>query len=162
MLENATYFEDRAVAVQEACEGDDRDLARQAVDCEQYMFQGMSLLDVAVNAECNRFVQTKSCTEAIHFRLYGDLSPYDTNLSWLGAFSFFALLALFSSTWIFWLIAVALSGFVFFILDLVPATYPLPRIMFTLPPSSDGWRRSTQRRSIPQGFPHQPSQNAIL
>jgi hypothetical protein len=162
MRENAIYFEDRAVAVQEACEGDDRDLARQAVDCEQYMFQGMSLLDVAVNAECNRFVQTKSCTEAIHFRLYGDLSPYDTNLSWLGAFSFFALLALFSSTWIFWLIAVALSGFVFFILDLVPATYPLPRIMFTLPPSSDGWRRRTQRRSIPQGFPHQPSQNAIL
>ena len=162
MLENAMHFEDRAVAVQEACEDDDRDLARQAVDCEQYLFHGMSLLDVAVKADCNRFVQTKSCTEAIHFRLYGDLSPYDTDLSWLGAFSFFALVGLFSSTWIFWLVAVALSSFVFFILDLVPATVPLPRIMFTLPPISDGWRRRTQRRSIPQGFPHHPSQNAIL
>jgi hypothetical protein len=162
MLENATYFEDRAVAVQEACEDDDRDLARQAVDCELYLFQGMSLLDVAVKAQCNRFVQTKSCTEAIHFRLYGDLSPYDSNLSWFGAFTFFALVGLFVSTWSMWLAAVALSSFVFFILDLVPATFPWPRIIFTLPPSSEFWRRRTQRRSIPQGFPHQPSQNAIL
>ena len=38
------------------------------------------------------FLQTVSCTEAIHLRLYGDLSPYDTNLSWLAALAFFATL----------------------------------------------------------------------
>ena len=162
MLENAMFFEDQAVTVQEAAEQDDRDLAKRSVDFEQYLFWGLTLLDVAVMAKCYRFLQTVSCTEAIHLRLYGDLSPYDTNLSWLAALAFFATLGLFCPTWREWLIAVALSGFVLFILKLVPATFPLPRIVFTLPPRSNCWRGRTQRRSVPQGFPRQPSENAIL
>jgi hypothetical protein len=162
MQENAMFFEDQAVTVQEVAEQDDRDLAKRSVDFEQYLFWGLTLLDVAVMAKCYRFVQTVSCTEAIHMRLYGDLSPYDTNLSWLGALAFLATLGIFCPTWREWLIAVALSGFVLFILKLVPATFPLPRIVFTLPPRSNSWRGRTQKRSIPQGFPRQPSQNEIL
>ena len=65
MIENADFFEGKAVDVQEAAEEDDRRLALQSVDCQMKLFWGSSLLDIAVKSKSNRFVETPSCKQAI-------------------------------------------------------------------------------------------------
>ena len=46
-------------------------------------------------------------------------------------------------------------------MGLLPAIFP-SYLEWTKPPISDGMRRRTQRRSIPDGFPHSPGENNIL
>ena len=138
MTENADFFESKAIAVQEAAAEDDRDLALKSVDCQLYLFWGSSLLDLAVKSASHRFVETKSCTQAIQYRLYGDLSPYDSE-------TMFGL---------FRIIAAVLSG------GLLAAFSGV--LAFTPPPMSEGFRRITQRRRIPKGYPHAPSENPTL
>jgi hypothetical protein len=75
LLENADLFESQAIAVQEAAEHDDLDMALKSVDCELFVFRGWALLDVAIESGCKRFVETKTCRKAIYNRLYGDISP---------------------------------------------------------------------------------------
>lgn len=122
MLQNATFFEDQAVAVQEAAEIDDRDQARKSGDCVQYLFRGMSLMNVIVKAKCGQFVQAECCTEAVTLRLYSDLLQYETDFSWFGECAFCCILLFFFSTWRDWGIAVFVSFAVLIILVLVPAT----------------------------------------
>jgi len=140
MLENANYFEDQAIVVQKAAEEDDRDLAFKSVDCELYLWRGMALMDVAVKSECHRFVETECCTQAIQYRLYGDLSPYAASETLLGRCKIFA------------------SVFSFGILPILMPNF----LVWTPPPMSPVLRRRTQRRETPMGYPYQPSTNAAL
>jgi len=139
MIENADFFEGKAVDVQEAAEEDDRRLALQSVDCQMKLFWGSSLLDIAVKSKSNRFVETPSCKQAIQYRLYGDLDPVENSESWTAQLKLFAA---------------SLS------LGLLPAFSDV--VKFTPPPNSTGFRRMTQRRRIPKGYPNSPSVNPIL
>ena len=139
MAQNADFFEQKAIDVQEAAAEDDRDLALKSVDCQLYLFWGASLLDIAVKSESHRFVETESCTQAIEYRLYGDLSPYDTSETFFG--------------WLKLVMAVGSFG-------LLPAVSGW--LDFTPPPTSEGFRRIAQRRRIPKGYPNAPSDNPIL
>lgn len=139
LTENADFFEDRAIAVQNAAEEDDRILALQSVNCEIILFWGSSLLDIAVKSESHRFVETPSCMLAIQHRLYGDLDPFENSESWTAYFKFFAA---------------GLS------LGILPALFNV--VKFAPPPESKGFRRLTQCRRIPKGYPNSPSDNPIL
>jgi hypothetical protein len=63
LLNNADDFENLAIDVQNAAVEDNRDMAIKSVDAELYLFRGMSLLDVAVLSESNRFIETECCTQ---------------------------------------------------------------------------------------------------
>ena len=139
MIENADFFEGKAIDVQDAAEEDDRRLALQSVDCQLNLFWGSSLLDIAVKSKSNRFVETPSCKQAIEYRLYGDLDPVENSESLTAQLKLFAA---------------CLS------LGLLPAFSDI--VKFTPPPKSKGFRRMTQRRRIPKGYPNSPSVNPIL
>ena len=139
LTENADYFEDKAKDVQNAAEEDDRILALQSVDCELTLFWGSRLLDIAVKSESHRFVETPSCMLAIQHRLYGDLDPFENSESWAAYF---------------YLFAAGMS------LGILPAFSDI--VKFAPPPVSIGFRRSTQHRRIPKGYPDSPSVNPIL
>jgi hypothetical protein len=139
MLENANFFEEKATLVLQAAEDDDRELAASSLDCDLLLWRGMSLMDVAVQCECFRVLETGCFKEAINSRLYGDLSPYGNDTLW-GQLK----LMFFTLT------------FGFF-----PAFFPWT-IQWAPPPVSECMRRSTQRRVTPEGYPNSPSLNPTL
>jgi hypothetical protein len=139
MLDNADYFENQAVRLLQAAEEDDREKAVQSLDCELNLWRGMSLLDLAVQGQCYRFVKTESCVQAIYARLYGDLAAEGTETLWTNLKIIIGLLTF----------------------GLVPA-FSRSFLRWAPPPDTPVLRRSTQRRVTPKGYPYSPSENDIL
>ena len=141
MMENSIFFDRRATDVQRAAEEADenRELAAESLNCDLFLWRGVSLMDLAVLGECESFLKTEGFTRSVDCRLYGDLSPDGNN-------SFWRQFKLIFSTLTFGL----------------PPTF-FPRFLeWAPPPRSDLVRHSTQRRVIPKGYPHRPSQNPTL
>ena len=134
---------DRASKVQQAAErlhkqtSNDGDTLR-GLNCELPLWRGYSLLDLAVKSESKGFVE-KTCRQAIDFNLYGDLNPYTNGTYW---------------------------GTLKILVGMIPIFWFLPALFnwveFTPPPTHQAWRRRTQRRLIPEGYPYQPSKNLEL
>jgi hypothetical protein len=133
MIENADYFEQLAVSVQNIAEDDESDLALSSLDCELLLWRGMALIDLAVESRSLRFLE-ECCPEAINIRLYGDLKANSSDAR---------------------ILIGVLSG------GILPALFP-SFLEWNKPPVSDAMRRQTQRRSIPEGYPHAPYENKIL
>ena len=131
--ENADYFEQLAVSVQNIAEDDEPDLALSSLDCELLLWRGMGLIDLAVESRSVRFLE-ECCPEAINIRLYGDLKANSSDARII--------------------IGILSMGF-------LPAVFP-SFLEWNKPPVSDSMRRQTQRRSIPEGYPHAPCENKIL
>jgi hypothetical protein len=145
LLDNSIFFSKKAADVQRAAEEDDesREIAAASLDCDLFLWRGISLMDLAVKGDCESFLETESFKRCVHRRLYGDLSP-DGNDTWWHQFKL-----------IFSTLTVGLPV-------LLPPTI-FPRVLkWAPPPRSEGMRHSTQRRVIPKGYPHRPFENQIL
>jgi hypothetical protein len=140
MLENSKYFGKKATDVQRAAEDDDenRELAAQSLDCDLFLWRGISLMDLVVQGDCESFLETESFKRCVHRRLHGDLDPGNDTL-WLQ----FKLIC---STLTFGLPPTFFPGF----------------LKWAPPPRSEELRHSTQRRIIPKGYPDRPSDNPTL
>jgi hypothetical protein len=140
MLENSIFFDKQATQVQRAAEGDaeNRKLAAQSLNCDLFLWRGITLMDLAVKGECESFLETESFKRSVHCRLYGDLDPGNDTL--------WRQFKLICSTLTFGLPPTFFPGF----------------LKWAPPPRSEGVRHSTQRRVIPKGYPHRPSDNPTL
>jgi hypothetical protein len=96
-------------------------------------------MDLAVQGDCESFLETESFKRSVDCRLYGDLSPDGNDSLW-------CQFKLIFSTLTFGL----------------PPTFS-PRFLEWAPPPRSGLvRHSTQRRVIPDGYPHRPFENQTL
>ena len=134
MLDNADHFEEKAVGVMLVAQKSNRQLATVTLDCQLRLWTGMTLLDLAVKADCGTFVE-KCCQEAIDSRMHGDINPYQTSYPMIFLHILFCL------------------G--------VPSAY-FGWIKFDLPPVDAIVRGSTQRRITPSGFPNRPHEHSML
>ena len=139
-------YADRATEVQQAAERlhttreSNEFVTLRGLNCELELWRGYSLLDLAVESGSKDFVE-KTCRQAIESRLYGDLNPYTNGTYWGTLKILVAMIP------IFWFL---------------PAFDVFQWVEFTPPPTHQAWRRRTQRRLIPEGYPYQPSKNPEL
>jgi hypothetical protein len=135
MLFNADLFENLAVRVFQAALEEDSALALLTVDCRLEIWNGLTLLDLAVKGGSYKFFE-ECCPDAIEKRLSGDLSRDHMDTKW-------GMLKL-------------ISGILSF--GLLPAFFP-KFLTWDPPPMCESVRRRTQRRKRPFGYPFNPSIN---
>ena len=136
MLDNADYFEDLAIQVQKKALEQDQATATQSMDCPLIVWSNFSLLDLAMYAGCERFVE-ECCESAIDDLFTGDISPYGTE--WLEV-KIFACIC-----------------------TLGTALYFRPHMLqFNAPPRSSVVRNAAQRRKAPEGYPWKPLEHGTL
>ncbi len=135
MFSNADEFENLSVRVFQAAEEEKSELALKSLDSTLKIWNGLTLLDLAVKGDSHKFVE-ECCPEAIDNRLFGDLSRHDMNTK-MGMLK---------------LIGGILS------VGLLPAFVP-QFISWDPPPVCEKARRRTQLRARPRGYPFKPSDN---
>jgi hypothetical protein len=138
MFRNADEFENLSVKVFHAAVEEKSELALKTLDSHLQIWNGLTLLDLAVKGGSHKFVE-ECCSEAIDNRLFGDMSRYDMNTK-------MGVLAL-------------IAGIVSF--GLLPA-FVSKFISWDPPPICEKVRRLTQRRKRPPGYPFKPSVHDLL
>jgi hypothetical protein len=135
MASHADDFENLGVRIFQAAEEEKSELALQALDSNLELWNGLTLLDLAVQGGSHKFVE-ECCPDAIDNRLFGDLSRCDSDTKW-------GMLKL-------------ITGILS--LGLLPAFFP-KFLIWDPPPACESVRRRTQRRKRPLGYPFKPSLN---
>ena len=136
MAANADYFEELTIKIQMRALKDDQNTATQAFNVPLVIWREMSLIDLAMESGCEKFIE-ECCASTLDDLFTGDISPYGD--PWVDAKMCLTLMTL---------------G--------VPLLYFPSMFRFNPPPRSEVVRSSTQRRTVPEGYPYRPQDHEQL